>query len=292
MKSLAHIHLRDPYILPVPSVKKYYLYGTEGATAWSGNPVGFDAYVSEDLIHWEGPHAVFRPAEGFWSDHHYWAPEVYAFGEKYVMFASFKADRICRGTQALVADHPLGPFCPLGERPLTPPDWECLDGTLYTDEDGNHWMIFCKEWLQVKDGEMYAIPLSHNLDMPAGEPVLLFRASQAPWSKPGGGGEHVTDGPFLHRMESGELIMLWSSGGTKGYTMGIARSLSGKVTGPWKQGTQPLFGEDGGHGMIFRDLDGRLRMTIHSPNAHPMERPVIFELIEQEDRLTLAPTND
>lgn len=284
-KKLSEIHMRDPFILSVLADKKYYLYGTEGSTAWSGKPDGFDSYVSEDLIHWDGPYPVFRPDSGFWSDHHYWAPEVYAFGEKYVMFASFKADHTCRGTQALVSDHPRGPFRPLGDHPLTPSDWECLDGTLYVDEDGRPWMVFCREWLQVTDGEMYAVPLKPDLSAAEGEPKLLFRASDASWSKAGEQGQYVTDGPFLHKLANGELIMLWSTGGNKGYTMGIAKSASGKVTGPWLQDPEPLFAEDGGHGMIFRDLNGHLKMTIHSPNVQPLERPVIYDLTEENGRL-------
>ena len=52
------------------------------------------------------------------------------------MFASFKAAGVCRGTQILVADHPKGPFVPHSDGPVTPRDWECLDGTLYVDPGG------------------------------------------------------------------------------------------------------------------------------------------------------------
>ena len=34
--------------------------------------------------------------------------------------------------------------------------------------------------------------------------------------------------------------MLWSSFGDKGYTVGIARSETGRVEGPWKQDPKPL----------------------------------------------------
>ncbi len=67
----------------------------------------------------------------------------------------------------------------------------------------------------------------------------------------------MTDGPFLHRTASGALLMLWSSFSTKGYAMGIARSESGTVVGPWIQEKKPIWKEDGGHGMIFRAFDGK-----------------------------------
>lgn len=177
------------------------------------------------------------------------------------MFASFKADGLCRGTQVLVADSPLGPFRPHSAGPLTPRDWECLDGTLFVDEAGAPWMVFCHEWVQVHDGEMCAMRLAADLSQAIGEPLLLFRASEAPWGvKPEKIG-YVTDGPFLHRARNGALLMLWASFGAGGYAQGVARSTSGHISGPWVQEPEPLYAQDGGHGMLFRAFDGRLMLT-------------------------------
>lgn len=285
---LEDIHFRDPYILAIPSRKKYYLYGSIGQNVWNGPAIGFDVYESEDLIHWSGPSPCFRAPADFWSDHHYWAPEVYEWEGRFYMFASFKAEGVPRVTGVLVADQPEGPF-ELWCRSLTPPDWECLDGTLYVDDQGDPWMIFCKEWVQVEDGEMYAVRLKPDLKGTIGKPDLLFKASEAPWSV--GGGEqrnrYVTDGPFLYRMQNDELVMMWSTSGQDGYTLGLARSLSGKPQGPWKQDDKPLFANNGGHGMLFRTFEGQLCLTIHAPNNHPKERPVIFRMQEKQGQLTL-----
>lgn len=285
---LEQIHFRDPYILTSPQHGKYYLYGSIGQNVWDGPAIGFDVYESEDLLHWQGPRECFRPAADFWSDRHYWAPEVHEWAGRYFMFASFKAEGVPRVTGVLVAEQPEGPFVPWC-RSLTPPDWECLDGTLYVDEQGEPWMIFCREWVQVEDGEMYAVRLNAELNGTIGDPVFLFSASEAVWSV--GTGEqrnrYVTDGPFLYRMENGELVMLWSTMGQEGYTMGLARSQSGGPTGPWTQDEIPLFAKDGGHGMLFRTLSGELALTIHSPNIHPDERPMIFYIQEQAGQLRL-----
>lgn len=285
---LEDIHFRDPYILAIPSRKKYYLYGSIGQNVWNGPAIGFDVYESEDLIHWSGPSPCFRAPADFWSDHHYWAPEVYEWEGRFYMFASFKAEGVSRVTGVLVADQPEGPF-ELWCRSLTPPDWECLDGTLYVDDQGDPWMIFCKEWVQVEDGEMYAVRLKPDLKGTIGKPDLLFKASEAPWSV--GGGEqrnrYVTDGPFLYRMQNDELVMMWSTSGQDGYTLGLARSVSGKPQGPWKQDDKPLFANNGGHGMLFRTFEGQLCLTIHAPNNHPKERPVIFRMQEKQGQLTL-----
>jgi len=165
------------------------------------------------------------------------------------------------------ADKPEGPYCLHSDGPVTPRDWECLDGTLFVDDGGAPWMVFCHEWVQVEDGEMCAIPLTDDLRAAAGAPERLFRASEAIWSKPfekdGRPNNRVTDGPFLHRMAGGRLLMLWSTLGHEGYAMGYAVSDSGHVLGPWRQSAAPIYSKDGGHGMLFQDFDGRLWLTLH-----------------------------
>jgi hypothetical protein len=206
------------------------------------------------------------------------------------MFASFKDEGRRRATHILTADSPLGPFAPLGAEAVTPPDWECLDGTLFV-ENGQPWIVFCHEWVQVKDGEMCALALSPDLKTPLGAPQRLFCASEAPWVIALHPGDYVTDGPFLYRAANGELLLVWSSFGDQGYAMGIARSTSGTLRGPWQQDAQPLFAKDGGHGMLFRTFSGKLMVTLHTPNLTPHERPVFMELAEDKGQLHVVPGN-
>lgn len=288
MLKSADIHIRDPYILPVSMNRRYYLYGTTGANAWQGPGQGFDVYSSTDLAGWEGPYPAFRPAPDFWGKINFWAPEVHFYRGRYYLFASFKAEDRRRATHILFSDTPLGPFIPLRKEPITPKDWECLDGTLYV-ENGQPWIVFCHEWVQVKDGEMCALALSPDLREPVGEPQRLFCASQAPWVKAHQPGDYVTDGPFVYRAVNGELLLLWSSFGDQGYAMGIARSTSGTLFGPWRQDPQPLFAKDGGHGMLFRTFNKQLMVTLHTPNQSPDERPVFLELAEENGHLRVVP---
>jgi arabinan endo-1,5-alpha-L-arabinosidase len=281
------IQIRDPFILAIEETRTYYLYGTTDKNCWGERGTSFEVYRSTDLEQWEGPFEAFRPGPEFWADRNFWAPEVYSYGGQYVMFASFKSPDRRRGTQVLVSHSPIGPFTPLTLEPATPPLWECLDGTLFIGEQDEPWMVFCHEWVQVQDGEMCAIRLSRDLCQPIGDPILLFRASEAPWARAFREVNYVTDGPFLHRTKSGELLMLWSSIGENGYAIGVARSESGEIQGPWIQEEQPLFGENGGHGMLFYTFEGELMLTIHSPNKTPNERPVFFEIIEENGKLLI-----
>lgn len=287
------IQIRDPFVLPDEQAGVYYLYGSTDRNIW-GKGTGFDVYVSRDLLEWEGPCPVFRPDADFFSDTNFWAPEVYAYGGRYYMFATFRRkDNGLLGTAVLAADRPEGPFALHSDGPVTPEGWSSLDGSLFVDEDGVPWMVFCHEWQQVGDGEICAMRLSADLSRAASEPALLFRASEAPWTTPylspryPDQTNYVTDGPFLFRGESGRLYMLWAGFIDNRYALGIAESESGAVTGPWRQEEAPLFASDGGHGMVFRAFDGRRLLTIHTPNRTPEERPIFMELTETDGRITV-----
>jgi hypothetical protein len=288
-RPLGEIRIRDPFVLVERDESRYWLYGTTDPDPWQGPGVGFDAWWSRDLENWHGPVAVFRPPGGFWAEKNFWAPEVHRHRGRLIMIASFRSARDGRGVQTLVADHPAGPFLPHSVSPVTPPGWECLDGTLYIEDDAAPWLVFCHEWLQIDDGRICAMPMTPNLDGAAGDPVELFRASAAPWVRPVQEKHHfVTDGPFLHRAADGDLLMLWSSFGRGGYAVGLARSATGALQGPWRHEPRPLRQGDGGHAMLFRDLDRRLVMAIHTPNRTPMERARLLQVEESVGGLRLV----
>lgn len=282
------INIRDPFVLVHNGM--YYLYGTRGATCW-GMADGFDVYVSADLENWEGPHVCFHNDGSFWADRNYWAPEVHFYHGAFYMLASFKREDVHRGTAILRAETPLGPFVPHSHGCVTPRDWECLDGTLYISQAGKPYMVFCHEWVQAGNGEILALPLTDDLRAAAGAPRLLFRASEAPWvqciTHSSGKTGWVTDGPFLWRTADGTLLCLWASFSKGGYTQGVAVSSNGEIDGHFTQ-VEPLFMEDGGHGMVFRALDGQLYLTLHSPNLTPQERPCFYPLRDTGSRLIRA----
>lgn len=280
------INVRDPYVLTYDG--QYYLYGTRGPTCW-GEADGFDVYTSRDLENWDGPFECFHNDGSFWATMNYWAPEVHAYNGKLYMLASFKREGVCRGTAILRADSPMGPFVPHSDGPVTPRDWECLDGTLYVSPEGKPYLVFAHEWVQVGDGEIDYLPLSDDLSRPIGEPKLLFHASEGEWVRSvhhGSSGRdgYVTDGPFMWRTQDGTLLCLWASFSDEGYTEGLAVSDNGDITGHFTQ-IEPLFRRDGGHGMVFRDLQDQLYLTLHSPNIHLQEHPCFIPLMEQGGRL-------
>lgn len=288
------IQIRDPFV--AVDAGRYWLFGSTDANIWSGPGTGFDCYSSTDLSRWEGPVEAFSPPPGFWGTQEFWAPEAHRFGASWYLFATFHAPGTPRGSAVLRADAVQGPYRPWSAGPITPAGWQCLDATLFVAEDGRPWTVFCHEWQQVHDGGMWAMPLTADLKRADARPVWLFNASEAPWTRPlrlppakaRAFDVHVTDGPFLWRTASGALLMLWSSFTEAGYAMGVARSASGTILGPWEHEPTPLIDGGCGHGMVFRDLEGGLRATYHSPNDTPRERPVIRRLREDGDTLRLA----
>ena len=88
--------------------------------------------------------------------------------------------------------------------------------------------------------------------------------------------------------------MLWSNWDSAGYCVGIARSASGSVEGPWTQDERLLYSKsmtgtwDGGHGMLFTDTDGQMYLSIHSPNSPEgdrHEKPIFIPVREEDGTL-------
>jgi arabinan endo-1,5-alpha-L-arabinosidase len=300
---LADIRMRDVCIFTDERTRTYYAVSAGRAPAKEGyrNSI-VRAFISKDLINWEGPHTIFQTPADLWGDVNIvgiWAPEMHFYNGKYYLFLTFDTDskfpeqwrdwlpRVRRGSEVLVGDSPLGPFKPFQNHSTLPVDMMTLDGTMWI-EDGVPYMVFAHEWVQITDGTIEYARLKDDLSDIAGEPKRLFRGSDAPWArKSPQWGCWVTDGPYLYKSKSGKLLMIWSSFSKTGYTTGIAISASGKVSGPWQQKAEPLFSDDGGHGMIFRRFDGQLMLALHQPNKTGLERARLFELEDTGETLRI-----
>ena len=300
---LGDFNLHDPFVLADEASKTYYLYNSAGGPITGGRGAGVIAYKSRDLETWDGPYLVFTVPQSIWANpmHGAWAPEVHKYNGKYYLFVTLhnrdraipgqppaelrpvyqgvNAPQHLRATQIAVAESPEGPFRVVSEKAHPPADYMTLDGTLFV-ENGTPWMVYAHEWIQMLDGTMEAVPMKPDLSEPAGDPVLLFRASEAPWWKDvrkasNKARTYVTDGPEFYRTKAGRLLMIWSSYRDGLYVETVAHSASGALRGPWVQ-DEPLVGEDSGHGMIFRAFDGRLMLILHQPFNRA--RGKLFEL--------------
>ncbi len=301
--SLDDIPAHDPFVLAHKETNTYYLYTTGIPELTDLDRNGVLVYKSKDLLEWEGPFVIFEVPDGIWAHptHGTWAPEVHSYNGKYYLFVTlhnrdtilteppevWKTNHL-RGTSIAVSDSPEGPFQLLKtDGPVPPRNFMTLDGTLYEDENGKPWMVYCHEWIQVIDGTFEAIPLKQDLSDADGEPIHLFKASEAPWvnaeRKPGAmPQEYVSDGCQLYRTKGGDLVMLWSSYDKEGYVQTMARSQSGKLEGPWEQ-LDPLVKGDSGHGMLFKTFQDTWKLILHHPFSTPESRAKIYEVEETEN---------
>jgi hypothetical protein len=300
---LPDMPLHDPFIVADEKTRTYYLYTSNDPSVSGVDGTGTMVYRSQDLRDWTRPAVVFLAAgqDGNWATDGGWAPEVHEWRGRYYLFTTlhddnkplplppagrwgtpFQIPNHMRGTVIAVSDSLLGPFTVVDpSRPTPPEHLMTLDGTLYVDPSGQPWMVYAHEWLQTIDGTMEAIRLAPDLSGAVGEPVFLFKGSDA--SRIGeqipGGAPHqippyVTDGPQVYRTPDGSLLMLWSTyeknaagrDGTLsgGYVQTCAVSRSGDIRGPWQQ-FRPLVRDDSGHGMLFHTFEGRLMMVLHRP---------------------------
>jgi hypothetical protein len=313
---LTEIHAHDPWMLADQSTHTYYMYVGFYANSNGVRRSGIETYKSKDLVSWSGPYEVFDVPKDSWANtaQGVWAPEVHLYKNRYYLFATLnnydkplpKQDdaskdtqvnivyrgggQHLRGTQVFIADTPEGPFKTIVDSPIAPSNLMTLDGTFYI-EDGIPYMVYAHEWVQLLDGTMEAIQMKDDLSGANGKPFFLFKASDAPWLA----GRHdawntpqiyVSDGPELYRTRNGVLLMLWSSYRQGLYVETLAHSDNGKLSGHWKQ-DGVLVGEDSGHGMLFKDFDGRLMLILHQPFDGRLSHAKLFEMEDTGDSIRI-----
>ena len=266
------IFCRDPFITVDREAKCYYLILSRS----DGKGGKLFAYKSTDLKYWDEVGYVFNMPENYPGTDDWWAPDTYYYNGKYYCFVtvSNKEKGILRGTTILRSDNgPAGPYhtiIPDVKLHITPFGMQCLDGALYVDEKNDPWVVFCVEWngpnVKDKGGEIWCQRLNKDLTKAIGAPQRLFAANEAEWPMRIGEGGMITDASFVWRdKESGNLLMLWSSFSPK-YSIGQSISKSGSILGPWEHEKEPVFKNNGGHQMVFEDLEGNLKISFHSPN--------------------------
>ncbi|MEX2602296.1 MAG: glycoside hydrolase family 43 protein [Balneolaceae bacterium] len=297
--NLSDIYMRDGHVLVDEETETYYIVS-------SASGARVRAYKSTDLVNWEGPHIVYETPDEMWGTevdiNSIWAPELHKYNGKYYLFVTFSSNypmseqwedwfewrtRVWRGSQILVSDTPLGPYEAFSNEPQIDPALITLDGTLW-EEDGIPYMIYCHEWVQIVDGAISMVQLSEDLSETVGEYEVMFRGSAAAWNRPGEPTHWVTDGPWFYTSKSGKLFMVWSGFSHTGYTVGLAVSESGRLEGPWVQQDEPLYSDDGGHPALFETFDGRLVMSLHSPNGGPETRQLFFEMEDTGETLRIV----
>ena len=294
------LSMSDPFIIPDPETKTYYLTSTGGRL-----------YKSKDLVWWEGPYNIIN-TEDSWLKGMPAAAEIHKIGDWYYYAGTWNdhSDLIQQVPRRYNVPHnqtillrskniegPYEIFTEDRNYDYQPREWDCIDGTLY-EEDGKIYMIFVHEWTQIIDGTMDYIELSSDLSQNISEwPVTMFRATENPSVKemnslgeatfgrklPG----WVTDGPQMFRTQTGKLGMLWSGWGDERYLQLVCYSESGTIAGPWVQEPKPFLGNNSGHGMLFRTFEGKLMYVVHHVEGNGPRKPQYWNVDDSGDKLVL-----
>jgi len=243
------IDLADPFILLDGDT--YYAYGTMGSR-------GIEVFKSDDLKSWTHAGLALDKNDSY-ADRWFWAPEVYRFGNRYIMYYSAD-EHVC----AAESDSPLGPFKQKEHAPML--QRKSIDNSLFIDSDGKPYMYFC-----ILDGgnKVWVTELEDDLiSVRPGTMTFCIEKSQ-PWET-----ESVNEGAFVIR--HGDTYYLTYSGNDfRNPSYGIAYATSKSPTGPWvKYEGNPIFCrpqteaygllEGVGHHALFRDKEGKLRVAFHA----------------------------
>lgn len=290
MYKTENLRIRDPYVVVHDGM--YYMYKAEENSIL--------VYKSRNLEEWDDGGAVYSLSDASWGCRDLWAPEVHLYKGKYYMFLSLLGKNGLRGTEISVSSTPNGHFTPLTNRPVTPENRSCIDGTLYV-EDGVPYIVYSADWPdnynETEDayiGEIWAWELSEDLREGIGKPFLLFKSSEAYCSLPQEiewdgrrSKRYGSDAPFLQRLSDGSLYLTWSPYPVDRYIVAAAVAEGSSIKSGWKHQEKPLFDKNGGHAMFFDALDGKRKMCIHCPEHPPLERAVFLDVKEENGKLMI-----
>ena len=256
------VPLADPFILCENGV--YYAYGTYRSNE------GIGLATSTDLVHWkmgEGKDGLALRKDDSFGTRHFWAPEVYHVGGRYVMFYSAE-EHVC----AAEADNPRGPFRQKEKKPILQRGG--IDNSLFLDDDGRAWMVYVHFdrgnviWLAEMEKDcLHAKP---------GTARMLFRATE-PWERMNPRCS-VTEGPFIVKVD-GTYVLTYSANDYRDpdYAVGVATATD--IEGPWtKYAGNPILRRHGGlagtgHHSLFKDADGKWRIVFHA-HSDVRQKPI------------------
>lgn len=294
MKKTTDIRIRDPFVVAKDGV--YYLY----RSIFEDDCHKVCVHKSTDLENWQDGVIVYTLDTSGWKNYDLWASEVHEYKGKFYLFVSIMGKNGLRGTEISVSDTPDGTFTPIANRPATPLDKSCIDGTLFVDGD-TPYIVYSRDWpdnyiteIGAYVGQICACELSKDLTTPVGEPFLLFNSNDCPYSAQAASptpweGKVVmrygSDAPFIQRLSNGKLFMSWSPMPANNYV--VLGATADNIRGPWTHLEPPIFDNNGGHAMFFTDFDGNRRMTIHHPEMHLKERALFIPVHEKDGKIII-----
>ncbi|NLR69057.1 family 43 glycosylhydrolase [Chitinophaga varians] len=204
--------------------KKYWIFPTFSAPY--EQQVFFDAFSSDDLVHWKKHPRILDSAAVKWAKRAMWAPAVVQKGKQYFFF--FGANDIQHngergGIGVAVADKPEGPYRDYLGKPLVDSIFhgaQPIDQYVFRDKDGAYYLIY-GGWghcniARLKDDFTGFIPFADG---------TVFREITP---------EKYVEGPTMF-MKNGKYYFMWSEGGWTGPDYCVAYAIADSPVGPFKR---------------------------------------------------------
>ena len=246
------VPLGDPFIILYNDT--YYAYGTN-----AGN--GIEVFVSTDLKSWKRPEGINQGLalykDDVWADRKFWAPEVYYVKGKFYMYYSAD-EHICVAT----SDSPLGPFKQSVQKPMIEGE-KCIDNSLFIDDNGKPYLFF----VRFNDGNnIWVAELTDDLLNIKPETMHKCISVSQPWEEVW---PRVNEGPFAIK-HKGKYYLTYSANSFESPFYGIGCAIASDLMGKWKKyDWNPILQKPGdlvgvGHGAIFKDKKGLLRLVFHA----------------------------
>ena len=203
---------------------KYWIYPTYSDKY--EKQVFFDAFSSDDLIHWKKHDRVLDSSSVKWANKAMWAPAVVRNNKKYFFF--FGANDIQSndeygGIGVAVSDDPAGPFKDHIGKPLIGKFYngaQPIDQFVFHDSDSS-WYIIYGGWqhcniARLKNDFTGILPLHDTVSYQEITP------------------EGYVEGPFMFK-RGNKYYFMWSEGGWTGPDYSVAYAIGDSPFGPFKR---------------------------------------------------------
>lgn len=146
------LYTADPAPLVVGDTLYLYVGHDEARGDQMFNLTEWLAFSTKDMQHWTAHGPIMKPTDFAWAQKDAWASQVHEKNGKFWFYTAVEHDPATSRGKAIgvaVADNPLGPFKDARGSALVrnedtkgPHNWDDIDPTIWTEEDGTSWLIW------------------------------------------------------------------------------------------------------------------------------------------------------
>ena len=226
----------------------YYLYATS-----SSLPVGYEVYVSKDLVNWEYGGIVMGEIWGMkrW----YWAPDIMERNGKFYMLVS-----VNEHLGIATANSPLGPFIPEPHYLFE----KSIDGHYFIDEDGSVY-IFYVSWRPGKSYALYGLRMETDCITPIPSTDTLVISAAEEWETQKA---PVAEAPYVLK-HKGKYYLTYSGSHFESNSYAVGYATADSPLGPYKKFegnpilSQHYKAHGPGHHCIVKSPDGQKMFILY-----------------------------